>query len=241
MISSGSNGYGANPGYNLVTGLGTPAASTLVPDLVAYSGPGTTYSGPTVGPLQDATLNTSGLDGAGEIDVFSVFDALPVSAGGVGTPKHGTPAAGMAAATDRHERADVRTSAPDTADPAAPASAIAAAGMMPLADVIAAHDAALTGWASPGSGTPGRLTDRPKDSAIPTVGARSGPVPVRRGRSRSRGRSSTRRWRVSARFRRCWTPARRACGAGIPGAVGPPREPTSHGDGRRPKWVTLSA
>ena len=37
-----------------MTGLGTPVANLLVPDLVAYQGPGTTYSGPTVGPLQDA-------------------------------------------------------------------------------------------------------------------------------------------------------------------------------------------
>ena len=56
VITSGSNGYTANAGYNLVTGLGTPVANLLVGDLVAYQGPGTTYSGPTVGALQDATL-----------------------------------------------------------------------------------------------------------------------------------------------------------------------------------------
>ena len=44
MITSGSNGYTANAGYNLVTGLGTPVANLLVPDLVAYQGPGTTYA-----------------------------------------------------------------------------------------------------------------------------------------------------------------------------------------------------
>jgi hypothetical protein len=54
-----NNGYGANAGYNLVTGLGTPVASALVSDLVAYRGPGTTYAGATVGPLQDATLRAS--------------------------------------------------------------------------------------------------------------------------------------------------------------------------------------
>ena len=37
-ITSGSNGYIASSGYNLVTGLGTPVASTLVPDLVASPG-----------------------------------------------------------------------------------------------------------------------------------------------------------------------------------------------------------
>jgi hypothetical protein len=96
VISSGNNGYTAETGYNLVTGLGTPVASRLVPDLVAYAGPATTYPGPTVGPLQDAALNTTGLDDSGEIDVFSVFDALMVN-GGFGAPGHGTPTTGMAA------------------------------------------------------------------------------------------------------------------------------------------------
>ena len=41
VIASGSNGYTAAAGYNLVTGLGTPVANLLVPDLVAYQGPGT--------------------------------------------------------------------------------------------------------------------------------------------------------------------------------------------------------
>ena len=53
VITSGSNGYTADAGYNLVTGLGTPVANLLVPDLVAYQGPGTSYSGPTVAPLAE--------------------------------------------------------------------------------------------------------------------------------------------------------------------------------------------
>ena len=60
VISTGNNGYSADAGYNLVTGLGTPVANLLVPDLVAYHGPGTSYAGPTVGPLQDATLTATG-------------------------------------------------------------------------------------------------------------------------------------------------------------------------------------
>ena len=51
VITSGFNGYTANAGYNLVTGLGTPVANLLVGDLVAYQGPGTIYAGPTVGAL----------------------------------------------------------------------------------------------------------------------------------------------------------------------------------------------
>jgi subtilase family serine protease len=34
-ITSGSNGYAASTGYNLVTGLGTPVANLVVPDLIA--------------------------------------------------------------------------------------------------------------------------------------------------------------------------------------------------------------
>ena len=65
VITSGSNGYTANAGYNLVTGLGTPVANLLVRDLIAYQGPGTTYAGPTVGPLQDATLVDTWSSGGG--------------------------------------------------------------------------------------------------------------------------------------------------------------------------------
>ena len=45
---------------DLVTCLGTPVANLLVNDLVAYHGPGTSYSGPTVGPLQNRPLRTPG-------------------------------------------------------------------------------------------------------------------------------------------------------------------------------------
>ena len=79
VIASGNNGYSAGAGYNLVTGLGTPVANLLVPDLIAYHGTGTTYSGPTVGPLQDATLVNTGTSNGCPIDVFSVFDALTVT------------------------------------------------------------------------------------------------------------------------------------------------------------------
>jgi hypothetical protein len=37
-ITTGNNGYAAGPGYDLVTGLGTPMVDRLVPDLVAYAG-----------------------------------------------------------------------------------------------------------------------------------------------------------------------------------------------------------
>ena len=37
-ITTGFNGYSATPGYDLVTGLGTPVANVLVPDLLSASG-----------------------------------------------------------------------------------------------------------------------------------------------------------------------------------------------------------
>ncbi len=84
VISSGNNGFTANAGYNLVTGLGTPVANLLVPDLVAYSGPGTSYSGATVAPLLDASLVDAGSSDSGPIDVFSVFDSITMSHDGLG-------------------------------------------------------------------------------------------------------------------------------------------------------------
>ena len=101
VIDGGNNGYAAEAGYNLVTGLGTPIAIRLVPDLVAYAGPGTSYQGPTVGPLQDATLEYGGNDGGGTTDVFSVFAAIPAARPASAVASAATPVAGtgMASAT----------------------------------------------------------------------------------------------------------------------------------------------
>ena len=69
-----------------MTGLGTPVANLLVPDLVAYHGPGTSYSGPTVGPLQNTTLTNTGAGSGGKMDVSmsSVFDSFTVTSNGAG-------------------------------------------------------------------------------------------------------------------------------------------------------------
>ena len=83
-ITSGSNGYSAAARYNLVTGLGTPISNSLVSDLVAYQGPGTVYSGATVGPLQNANLDGDWTGSGGPIDVFSVFDAITMAHGVLG-------------------------------------------------------------------------------------------------------------------------------------------------------------
>ena len=60
VIASGTNGYSAGAGYNLVTGLGTPVANLLVPDLVAYQGPGTTLRGPDRRPVAECRLGQHG-------------------------------------------------------------------------------------------------------------------------------------------------------------------------------------
>ena len=94
-ITSGSNGYTANAGYNLVTGLGTPVADLMVPDLIDYQGPGTSYAGPTVGPLLDATLDGTWAGGGGGVtNAFNVFGALTVGSNGFGHAQ--APAAGIA-------------------------------------------------------------------------------------------------------------------------------------------------
>jgi hypothetical protein len=88
MIATGNNGYTAGAGYNLATGLGTPVASTLVPDLVAYHGPGTSYSGPTIAALRNVNLVNSGTSSGSPIDVFSVFDSFTVPDSGLGMAQH---------------------------------------------------------------------------------------------------------------------------------------------------------
>jgi hypothetical protein len=53
-ITSGNNGYAAGPGYDMVTGLGSPKANALVNDLVAMTvaaeAPQTATTGSVVGP-----------------------------------------------------------------------------------------------------------------------------------------------------------------------------------------------
>jgi len=138
VIASGSNGYTAGTGYNLVTGLGTPVANLLVADLVAYQGPGTSHPGPGVGPLQDASLVDPTAASGGPIDVFSVFDSLTVASNGIGH-------AG-AAGTGSANRAIVKINAPGSptagsmtplaASVQTPATGSTSQGLMALDSVI---------------------------------------------------------------------------------------------------------
>jgi hypothetical protein len=84
VITSGFNGYNGHAGYNLVTGLGTPVANLLVSDVIAYQGPSTTYAGPMVGFLQDATYTDTGgpVSGGGRTNAITVFDSFTISATG---------------------------------------------------------------------------------------------------------------------------------------------------------------
>ena len=75
VITSGTNGYTASAGYNLVTGLGTPVANLLVPDLIAYQGPTTsTRARPSARCRMPGLVDVVRL--AGTADVFSVFETV---------------------------------------------------------------------------------------------------------------------------------------------------------------------
>ena len=59
-------------------------ANLLVTDLVAYQGPGTSYSGPTVAAMQNAELVNTEASAGGPTDVFSVFDSFTLTSNGTG-------------------------------------------------------------------------------------------------------------------------------------------------------------
>ena len=119
VISSGNNGYSAGAGYNLVTGLGTPVANLLVNDLVAYHGPGTSYSGPTVGPLQNTTLTNTGAGSGGKMDVSmsSVFDSFTVTSNGAGYATDQSPSTYANSPKYKPLAPDVTTQDPNIPDP----------------------------------------------------------------------------------------------------------------------------
>ena len=81
VITSGSNGYSAVAGYNLVTGLGTPVADHLVPDLVAGNFPSTGQV-PPASTVALVNAGTTGLNSSGPasvMNVFNVFTALTMT------------------------------------------------------------------------------------------------------------------------------------------------------------------
>jgi hypothetical protein len=161
-ITSGDNGYTANAGYNLVTGLGTPIAGSLVPNLVAYHGPGTTYSGPTVGPLQDAALSGTWTGDGGTTNVFNVFNTMPVGHGAFRTRSQERATKDTAGRMSISQEGQVSSADADStlgaqAQPSSPnlvysavtgSGAMGPIGLVPTSDANAAHDAVLAGWSS---------------------------------------------------------------------------------------------
>ena len=83
-ITSGTNGgYNAAAGYNLVTGLGTPVANLLVPDLIAGNFPASGKVAPISASL-NANAGYSGNGSNGTTNAMNVFAALTSAAPGRG-------------------------------------------------------------------------------------------------------------------------------------------------------------
>ena len=80
VIASGNNGYSAAAGYNLVTGLGTPVANLLVPDLIAGNFPATGRVA-AAGAAQLVNSSSSGSVNAGPLNVFDVLAVGPPGLG----------------------------------------------------------------------------------------------------------------------------------------------------------------
>ncbi len=77
-VSTGTNGgYNAGAGYNLVAGLGTPVADTLVSGLVAAQWTG------AAPPVQTSTIsiNPNGIGGSVDFGQANIFDALVMTPG----------------------------------------------------------------------------------------------------------------------------------------------------------------
>jgi hypothetical protein len=72
-VSSGGNGYEAGPGYDLVSGLGSPAADLVIADLVAYTGGA--GSATPVAPIASSGLVLSADAGRGGGSIEAVAQA----------------------------------------------------------------------------------------------------------------------------------------------------------------------
>ena len=82
-ITSGNNGYAAGPGYDLVTGIGTPVANLLVPALAHPPGPDLTVTSTHVGNFRPGdvgdtyTITATNSGTAPTSGTVSVADTLP--------------------------------------------------------------------------------------------------------------------------------------------------------------------
>jgi hypothetical protein len=123
-VTTGSNGFSAGVGYDLVTGLGTPVAKRLVPDLAAYNGAVSSHRSVTVsGDLPQGSWGGSPDTIASFVGgTFNVFNA-EVVARGLGGFGHGQGVFGRPMVA-----AGVETIAPVTP----PVAAVAPAAGSPL-------------------------------------------------------------------------------------------------------------
>jgi len=147
-----SGPYSAGAGYNLVTGLGTPVANLLVNDLVAYHGPGSSYSGPTVGPLQSYAHDRSPSTHANSPKYKPLAPDVTdrtVTTQDPNIPDPGTGAEGPHAGVPFSNRAAQLALAQG-----------AASGLTGNNGVVAVLDEVLSGWAQADSGSSNGIAHR---------------------------------------------------------------------------------
>jgi hypothetical protein len=149
-ISSGRTGDAANSGYNLVTGLGTPVANSLVPDLVVYHGR------------------------------FRGLPSSRVTDTGLGFAQHSVNIPDPPDGADPQSAAGFRPLIPSRLSPGAAGAGSAAVGgavaMAPLDGDMAAHEAVLSGWSPSRAGATKRLPLSGSRTAVPRVTGTTGLV-----------------------------------------------------------------
>jgi subtilisin-like proprotein convertase family protein len=94
--TSGNNGYAAGPGFDMVTGLGTPVANRLVTDLAGNSAPPPTVVTPAQvlsSTTTSVTLNALGMDKAGAASLTYIWSVVGTPPGTVSFSPNGTNAA----------------------------------------------------------------------------------------------------------------------------------------------------
>jgi Ca2+-binding RTX toxin-like protein len=183
-ITAGSNGYLAGVGYDLATGLGSPVANVLVPDLVAYARAPAISGG--VAPIAPAglVLNANVTYGGSPVDTqvaaLKVFDITAVvthvsaPAASPGSPENA--ATGPAMARPRGSQPASTGVAPDRA------AGARAAGVRPVVPATPDVPAAGSGLSSSapvsrGSGPTGTDGDAAWSAALLDVTQAPAPLP----------------------------------------------------------------
>ena len=176
-VSTGFNGFNANAGYNLVTGLGTPQANLLVSDLVAYQGPinfAANSGNVTVTPATIA--NAPGLGSGGDIaNILAnalVFDAEIASDSTAAVPmlapRHLAlgPVTTPTVSPALDQRGIVALSVPSSAGPAAEPATVTSS---PLSAFVAANVSSVEWSVAPAKGTLAPAIRTSGASTSPTI------------------------------------------------------------------------